>query len=58
LNEDASTVGTPADRDAPLYIYYARIDPARVFYLYDRNGGAGTLRRLGTAAELAGRSPR
>ncbi len=51
LNPNISAVGKPGDRDRPLYAYYARIDPKRVFYLYDR-GGAANLRRLGTGPEL------
>lgn len=52
LNPDVSAVGKPGDRDRPLYEYYARIDPKRVFYLYDRSG-ATRLRRLGMGAEMA-----
>ncbi len=52
LNPDVSAVGKPGDLDHPLYEYYARIDPKRVFYLYDR-GGLTKLRRLGTAEEMA-----
>ena len=53
LNADVSAIGTPSDRDRPLYEYYWRIDLRRVFYLYDRGGGEKpSLRRLGTAAEL------
>ena len=33
--------------------YYSRIDPRRVFYLYDRGGENERLRRLGTATEMA-----
>jgi len=53
LNADVSMVGKPGDLDRPLYEYYARIDPQRVFYLYDRGGLTTKLRRLGTARELA-----
>ncbi|MGD0463359.1 MAG: glycosyltransferase family 39 protein [Tepidisphaeraceae bacterium] len=52
LNPNVSAIGKPGDLDQPLYAYYARIDPKRVFYLYDR-GGLTKLRRLGTAEELA-----
>jgi hypothetical protein len=51
LNPNVSIVGKPGDLDHPLYEYYARIDPKRVFYLYDR-GGLTKLRRLGTAEEM------
>jgi Dolichyl-phosphate-mannose-protein mannosyltransferase len=54
LNENISAIGKPGDLDAPLYNYYARIAPNRVFYLYDRAATRTTkLRRLGTAAQLA-----
>jgi 4-amino-4-deoxy-L-arabinose transferase-like glycosyltransferase len=54
LNENVSAIGKPGDLDAPLYTYYARITPTRVFYLYDRATTRTTkLRRLGTAAQLA-----
>jgi hypothetical protein len=52
LNPDVSSIGKPGDLDLPLYEYYARIDPNRVFYLYDR-GGLTKLHRLGTAPEMA-----
>ena len=39
-------------QNARLFQYYARTQPGRVIYLYDRDGD--TLTRLGTAAELAG----
>jgi hypothetical protein len=51
LNKSVSAIAKPGDLDQPLYEYYARIDPKRVFYLYDR-GGLKKLRRLGTAEEL------
>jgi hypothetical protein len=50
LNDSISRIGTAADRDIPLYAYYRRIAPARVFYFYDR--GAGEMRRIGTAGEI------
>src|ERR1700728_2826562 len=53
LNADVSAVGQPGDLDQPLYYYYSRIDPARVFYLYDRGSGNERLKRLGTADVLA-----
>ncbi|MGD0389795.1 MAG: hypothetical protein ABSC42_12670 [Tepidisphaeraceae bacterium] len=53
LNADVSAIGKPGDRDRPLYEYYSRIDPRRVFYLYDRGGEDEKLRRLGTATEMA-----
>jgi hypothetical protein len=53
LNADVSAVGQPGDLDQPLYDYYSRIDPARVFYLYDRGSGNERLKRLGTADVLA-----
>ena len=53
LNADVSAIGKPGDRDRPLYEYYWRIDPKRVFYLYDRGGENERLIRLGTAAEMA-----
>ena len=53
LNADISAIGKPGDRDRPLYEYYSRIDPRRVFYLYDRGGETEKLRRLGTAKEMA-----
>jgi hypothetical protein len=56
LNSSVTTVGQRGDRDEPLYAYYARIDPSRLFYLYDRAGGTGRLTRLGTAAALATRT--
>jgi hypothetical protein len=52
LNTNVSTIGKPGDQDHPLYEYYARIDPKRVFYLYDRGQLTAKLRRLGTALEL------
>jgi hypothetical protein len=52
LNADASAVGRPGDRDRPLYEYYSRISPGRVFYLYDRGGGADRLKKLGTPDDL------
>jgi hypothetical protein len=52
LNTDVSAIGNPGDLDRPLYDYYARIDPKRVFYLYDRGGLTTKLRRLGTAEEM------
>jgi hypothetical protein len=53
LNADVSAIGKLGDRDRPLYEYYWRIDPKRVFYLYDRGGENERLIRLGTAAEMA-----
>jgi len=53
LNAEVSAIGKPGDRDRPLYEYYSRIDPRRVFYLYDRGGENERLRRLGTATEMA-----
>ncbi|MGD0768991.1 MAG: hypothetical protein ABSB42_12470 [Tepidisphaeraceae bacterium] len=53
LNADVSAIGKPGDRDRALYEYYSRIDPRRVFYLYDRGGETEKLRRLGTATEMA-----
>ncbi len=52
LNANISAVGHPGDRNRPLYEYYSRIAPARVFYLYNRGGGSGRLKRLGTPGEL------
>jgi hypothetical protein len=52
LNADVSVIGHPGDRDRPLYVYYSRLAPARVFYLYNRGGGNGRLKRLGTPEEL------
>jgi hypothetical protein len=52
LNANVSAVGHPGDRDRPLYEYYSRIAPARVFYFYNRGGGSGRLKRLGTPEEL------
>jgi hypothetical protein len=43
-------------RNVEIFNYYARLQPARVFYLYDRQ--AHTLTRLGTAAELADAKPK
>jgi hypothetical protein len=51
-NVDISAVGKRGDRDLALYEYYLRVDPRRVFYLYDRHIGGGRLTRLGTAAEM------
>jgi hypothetical protein len=56
LNADVSAIGKPGDRDRPLYEYYSRIDPKRVFYLYDRGREHERLRRLGTATEMARKS--
>jgi len=53
LNADVSAIGKPDDRDRPLYEYYWRLDPRRVFYLYDRGRETERLRRLGTATEMA-----
>jgi Dolichyl-phosphate-mannose-protein mannosyltransferase len=55
LNADVSNVGKPGDRNVPLYEYYLRVDPNRVFYLYDRGAPGVKLRRLGTAADLLGK---
>jgi hypothetical protein len=52
LNPDISAVATPNDLNRPLYEYYSRTAPARVFYLYNRGGGNDRLKRLGTASEL------
>jgi hypothetical protein len=52
LNADVSAIGHPGDRDRPLYEYYLRLAPARVFYLYNRGGGNDRLIRLGTAQQL------
>jgi hypothetical protein len=52
LNTKVSAVGKPGDRDQALYEYYLRLDPARVFYLYNRGAGEGRLRRLGTAPQI------
>jgi Dolichyl-phosphate-mannose-protein mannosyltransferase len=52
LNTDISAIGHPGDRDRPLYEYYSRVAPTRVFYLYDRSGGTEKLKRLGTADVL------
>ena len=52
LNTDISAIGHPGDRDRPLYEYYSRVAPARVFYLYNRGGGSERLKRLGTAEVL------
>jgi 4-amino-4-deoxy-L-arabinose transferase-like glycosyltransferase len=40
-----------AQRNAEIFNYYARLQPGRIFYLYDRQGQ--TLTRIGAAAELA-----
>jgi hypothetical protein len=53
LNESASVAGKPGDRDRALYEYYARVDPLRVFYLYNRGAEKNRLIRLGTAAQMA-----
>jgi hypothetical protein len=53
LNTQTSDVGQSGDQDLPLYEYYNRIAPNRVFYFYNRT--AGSLRRLGTASELISR---
>jgi hypothetical protein len=50
LNRDMSAIGKPNDLNAPLYAYYARLSPLRVFYLYDR--ADGKVRRLGTGQEM------
>jgi hypothetical protein len=52
LNPDISTVGKAGDLDRPLYEYYSRVAPDRVFYLYNRGGGEDRLRHLGTASQL------
>jgi hypothetical protein len=52
LNAGVSSAGKPGDLDRPLYEYYSRIDPGRVFYIYNRGGGDVRLRRLGTASQL------
>jgi hypothetical protein len=39
------------DRNTEAFLYFAQIQPSRVFYHYDR--ATGVLQRLGTAAELA-----
>jgi hypothetical protein len=52
LNPSVASVGKPGDADLPLYEYYARTAPNRVFYLFDRAGGNGKLSRLGTAGDL------
>jgi hypothetical protein len=53
LNTNVSAIGKPGDLDGPLYEYYARIDPNRVFYLYDRGEPLTKLRQLGTATQMA-----
>ncbi|MDP9174742.1 MAG: hypothetical protein M3O30_12865 [Planctomycetota bacterium] len=52
LNARVTAIGTKNDRNRPLYGYYAKSGPSRVFYLYDRLDGTGKLTRLGTASEL------
>ena len=52
LNADPASAGKPGDLNRPLYEYYSRIDPARVFYIYNRGGTGKRLRRLGTASQL------
>jgi len=55
LNPKILAIGKSGDRDRPLYEYYARIDPKRVFYLFDR-GQVAPLKRLGTAEEMVSRT--
>jgi len=57
LNPKISAVGGPGDLDRPLYEYYSRISPGRVFYLYSRGGGSDRLKRLGTGPELLQGTP-
>jgi hypothetical protein len=52
LNPNLAAIGKPGDVDLPLYSYFARTAPNRVFYLYDRAGGIGKLKRLGLARDL------
>jgi hypothetical protein len=52
LNPDISSVAKPGDLDRPLYEYYSGIAPTRVFYVYNRGGGANQLKCLGTASQL------
>jgi hypothetical protein len=52
LNPIVDSIGKPGDLNLPLYAYYLRTDPRRVFYLYDRLGGSSKLSRLGTAGEM------
>jgi hypothetical protein len=52
LNPSVSDVGKPGDQDRPLYEYYARTAPDRIFYLYNRGAQDHRLTPLGTAAQL------
>jgi hypothetical protein len=52
LNPSISDVGKPGDQDRPLYEYYARIAPQRMFYLYNRGAKDHRLMPLGTAPQL------
>jgi hypothetical protein len=45
------------DRNIEIFRYYAAHQPQRTFYLFDRGNLADPLHRLGTASELANRTP-
>ena len=45
------------NRNIEIFRYYAARQPQRTFYLFDRGNLADPLHRLGTAGELANRTP-
>ncbi len=42
-------------RNREIFAYYAKIQPDRTFWIFDATAGEDTLRKLGTARELAAR---